>query len=229
MEELGYVSNWYDIPGMDFHKSGLTGLGVIVKTTEQADLVVSDVLTLIDSGQVSIDTFGFILVSDLLPTTDKLMDPNCITSAISSAMIDLSPYFSLSVEKCSEYDYLFTELVKVASYDIDMNTYDGEFGGCWLWLHDNTSELTRALLNTKRVFVSTDGRYLANLPEFSNLIDLRKREDMVSTLSKLVNNKFGTSSCFFSVLNSDNPSDIPFYVDNMINDNIPFFNCSWNY
>nr|WP_247602660.1 DUF4427 domain-containing protein [Providencia rettgeri] len=144
-------------------------------------------------------------------------------------MIDLSPYFSLSVEKCYEYDYLFTELVKKVSSDVDMDIYDGDIGGCWLWLHNNTSELTRALLNTGRFFVSTDGRYLANLPEFSSLIDLQKREDMVSTLSELVNNKFGTSSCYFSVLNSNNPSDVPFYVDNKIDDNIPFFNCSWNY
>ena len=61
------VSSWDEIPGLDFYLAGISGIGVIVETKKQAELVVSDMLTLVDSGQATAETFGFVLASKLLP------------------------------------------------------------------------------------------------------------------------------------------------------------------
>lgn len=50
---------------------------------------------------------------------------------------------------------------------------------------------------------------------------------MTSQLAEMVAAEFGARCCYFSVLNSDDPSAVPFYVVEF-NDDIGFFNCSWN-
>lgn len=220
------VSSWDEIPGLDFYLAGISGIGVIVETKKQAELVVSDMLTLVDSGQATAETFGFVLASKLLPAPSQLQDPKNIAQAIASAMVNLDPYFSQPQAVCEALSNRFGELVRQVE-DSEGVPSNGEFGGCWLWLHDNASPLTRALLQTGRAFVSRDGRYLAFLYEFSDSRGLREREAMTSRLANMVKAEFGTSCCYFSVLCSDDPTAVPFYADGFDED-IGFFNCSWN-
>jgi hypothetical protein len=226
LEGYGQVSNWDDIPGLDFYRCGLEGLGLIVKTQDQAAFIVSDMLTLVDSGIAERETFGFVLASDLLPALNQLQDPVRVSQEIANAMVDLEPYFAMSLQERETYDNRFTQMVKQVEAAAGSPTY-GEFGGCWLWLHDNTAPLTRALLGTTRAFVSRDGRYLAALYEFSDSRGLREREAMATRLAEMVAAEFGVPSCSFSVLNSGDPTEVPFYAD-VFDDDIGFFNCSWN-
>jgi hypothetical protein len=226
VEECGIVARWDEIPGLDFYKCGIQGMGVIVKTKDQADLIIRDMLTLVDSGQASYETFGFVLASSLLPAPTQLREPAIIANTIASAMINLEPHFALSEQLCREYNKRFSELVKQVESAAGEPNY-GEFGGCWLWLHDNSSSLTRALLRTNRAFVTKDGRYLASLYEFSDSRNLKDREVMTSNLAKLVRAEFEASCGYFSVLGSDDPSGVPFYAADF-DDDISFFNCSWN-
>jgi len=226
LEEFGVVSSWEEIAGLDFYKFGIRGIGAIVETKAQADLIISDMLTLVDSGQASAETFSFVLASSLLPMPTQLREPASINQAIASAMVDLEPHFSLPGNVCEQYSNRFSELVRQVEATAGTPSY-GELGGCWLWLHDNASPLTRALLRTERAFVSGDGRYLASLYEFSDSRSLREREAMASQLAEMVAAEFGTPCCYFSVLNADNPSAVPFYVGSF-DDGIGFFNCSWN-
>lgn len=226
MQEFGTVSSWDEIPGLDFYKTDISGIGVIVETKRQAELVVSDMLTLVDSGQAITETFGFVLASKLLPAPNQLQDPANISQAIASAMVNLDPYFSQPLEACEAISNRFGELVRQVEESAEVPSY-GEFGGCWLWLYDNASLLTRALLRTRRALVSLDGRYLASLYEFSDSRGLREREAMTSRLASIVRAEFGTSCGYFSVRRSDDPTAVPFYPD-MPDEDIGFFNCSWN-
>lgn len=226
IQEVGIVSSWDEIPGLDFYRAGISGIGVIVETTRQAEFVVSDMLTLIDSGQAHAETFGFVLASNILPAPNHLQDPAGIAQAIESAMVNLDPYFSLSHEMCDEFSNRFSELVRQVEESAGVYSH-GEFGGCWLWLHNNASPLTRALLQTRRAFVTPEGRYLASLYEFSDSRGLREREAMTSRLASMVREEFETSCDYFSVLHSDDPTAVPFYADGF-DDEIGFFNFSWN-
>lgn len=222
----GSVADWYCIPGLDFYKYGFQGIGVIVETKSQANLVVSDMLTLVDSGIATEHTFGFVLATGFLPAPNQLRDPTHISQAIGNAMVDLAPFFAMSPTSCEDYSNRFAKLVSDIEAVAGAPIY-GEFGGCWLWLHDNTAPLTRALLRTGRAFVSRDGRYLASLYEFSDMRSIREREAMAAKLSELVLIEFQTKTCQFSVLGSDDPTSVPFYAGN-VDDNIGYFNCSWH-
>jgi len=222
----GSVSDWQEIPGLDFYRAGIWGIGVIVETARQANLVISDMLTLVDGRLADRDTFGFVLATSRLPAATQLQDPLRLSQEIADAAVDLEPYFSMSDDLCEEYSLRFGELVSHVEAAAGMPSW-GEFGGCWLWLHDNTAPLTRALLRTGRAFVSKNGRYLAHLREFSDSRGLREREDMASRVAEEVSREFETSSCYFSVLNSDDPEAVPFYAGTF-DDDIGFFNCAWN-
>jgi hypothetical protein len=226
IQDFGTVSCWDEIPGLDFYSLGISGIGVIVETKRQLDLVVSDMLTLVDSGQANVETFGFVLASKLLPAPSQLQDPANIAQAIASAMVNLDPYFSQPQTVCEMISNRFGELVRQVEDSAGLPS-DGEFGSCWLWLHDNAAPLTRALLRTERAFVTRDGRYLASLYEFSDSRGLRERESMTSRLASMVRAEFGTSCGYFSVWCSDDPTTVPFYADDFDED-IGFFNCSWN-
>lgn len=171
-------------------------------------------------------TVSFVLASSLLPAPTQLREPASIAQAIAGAMVNLEPHFALPAQVCEQYSNRFRELVRQVEATAG-TPIDRGFGGCWLWLHDNTSPLTRALLRTERAFVSADGRYLVSLYEFSDSRSLREREAMTSQLAEMVVAEFGTPCCYFSVLNSDDPSAVPFYVGGF-DDDIGFFNCSWN-
>lgn len=226
IKEFGTVSSWDEIHGLDFYRVGIRGIGVIVETKGQAELVVSDMLTLVDSGLAAADTFGFVLVRNLLSALNHLQDPASIAHAIASAMVNLDPYFALPDETCEEYSNRFSRFVRQVEETAGLPSYS-EFGGCWLWLHDNASPLTRALLRTGRAFVSRDGRYLASLYEFSDSRGLQEREAMATRLASMVKAEFGMSCGYFSVLGSDDPAAVPFYVGGF-DDDIGFFNCTWN-
>lgn len=60
-------------------------------------------LAIVDSKRASSQTFGFVLIKDLLPTITNLQNPEQISNAISNAAVNLTPYFSLSEEECELY------------------------------------------------------------------------------------------------------------------------------
>lgn len=226
VESGGLVANWYDIPGLDFYQCGIQDVGVIVETKDQANLIVRDMLSLVDSGVATERTFGFVLASNLLPAPSQLQDPMRISQEITKAMFDLDPFFSMGHELCEKYSNQFYRLVLNVEAAAGVPT-NGEVGGCWLWLHDNTAPLTRALIRTGRASVSRDGRYLVPLLEFSDLRSLRERESMATLLAEMVLSEFHTPSCYFSVFGSDDPNGVPFYTGEF-DDTISFFNCSWH-
>lgn len=219
--DFNYIENWSDIPGLDLYN--LSQLGVIVKTEEQAKKISHDLLSLIDSKKISEDTFSFILITDNLTKTEKLQHPIEVHQAISNAMINLKRFLlpsSEDVNLCSQFFKLISNIENNAGDPIW-----GQYGGCWLWLHDNTTPLTRALIRNGRAFVSDDGRYLVHLYEFSDLRSLQEREKMTGMLANSIQQNFGTSCCYFSVAESDNPNGVPFYIGNH-DHTIDFYN--WN-
>lgn len=228
IKEYGIVSNWDDIPGLDFlsNEVQIQNMGVIVQTAQQVQLIISDMLALVDSRQAHLHSFGFVLNASLLPSIEQLQHPSQTSQAISNAMVDLKPYFSITDEESNNFNYNFSKIVS----DIEKDSgqpISGELGGCWLWLHDNTAPLTRALLRDGRVFVTKEGRYLAYLPEFSDRRGLRQREDMTKQLAESIQAEFNMSCCYFSVLNSNNAMEVPSYAG-FFNEDISFFNCAWS-
>ncbi|WP_153020777.1 hypothetical protein [Pseudomonas sp. BMS12] len=75
LEEFGVVGDAMDIPGLDFYKEDISGIGVVVKKSVHGKWIAHDILALVDRGVIQRDTFRFILVSDDLPDCAKLISP----------------------------------------------------------------------------------------------------------------------------------------------------------
>ena len=128
----------------------------------------------------------------------------------------------MSDDEVQSFNTQFAEIVKKIEEEAS-EPEAGEFGGCWLWLLNNMHPLVRALVRTGRVFVSSDGRYLALLSEFSDDRSLRQRENMTKKLANLLLEEFDIESGYFSVLYYDDPDGVPFY-SNVDTDNHFFYN-----
>lgn len=227
INNYGMVDEAMDIPGLDFYQENIEGIGVVVKNKSQASWIAHDILVLVDRGIIEKGTFEFILASDELPSSVALFKPEDTYKAISNSLIDLAPIFSHKKEDLKAIAKEFSDIVK----DIEKNApkpESGELGGCWLWILDNTNMFTRALLSDFRVVVSESGKYLVELDEFSDFRSLREREEMTQKLAKFVGKKYGVECGYFSVVNSGDPNDLPFYNSDHL-DNRMHYNVSWEY
>ncbi len=221
------LSSWSDIPGLNLYQENIFGMGAIVKTRAQAELIVSDMLTIVQSGQAHGSAFSFVLVTDELPDLADIRDHDKLQQALANATIDINKYFLVREDEVKRVNKEFSELVLQVEQSAPPLQH-GERGGCWLWLHDGVSDLSRLLYGAGRVFVSRSGRYLAQLPEFFVDRDLRQREKMTKRLAELVREKFSTECGYFSVLDSMNPDKEPFYAENH-DTSISYYNATWMY
>lgn len=227
LEEFGMVDETKDIPGFDFYEEEVTGIGVVVKQAAHGRWVTHDILVLVDRGIIQRNTFSFVLVSDNLPSSRDLISPQEIGTAINASLIDLAPFFSHKKEELEAVSEEFSAFVSGIENDANPPNA-GELGGCWLWILDNTSILTRALIENERVTVTESGKYLVHLYEFDDARGLREREEMTQKLAARITKHFGVECGYFSVLNSDNPDDVPFYNSDHL-DNHMHYNVCWEY
>ncbi|MBJ9661245.1 DUF4427 domain-containing protein [Burkholderia gladioli] len=224
------VSDWSDIPGLDFYNAGIYGIGAIVKTRAQAKLVVQDMLTLVDAGMADPYAFSFVLPTDELPSPELIRDRAVLKDELARASIDIDKYFAISNAEVAEVNRQFTDEVSAIERNAPHPQAGGagEAGECWLWLHDGSSHLARMLLHSGRLSVSRNGRYLAKLSEFSDSRSLREREAMTERLAEIIQDKFNVPCGYFSVLNSSNPDGVPFFAQDH-DDDIAYYNATWLY
>jgi hypothetical protein len=219
--EYGLVSNADDIPGLDFAISQAHGIGIIVKTDEDARRLKYDVLSLIDRHVVARYHFAYMLVLDRLPSTPQLYAPDAVAASIRAAMLDFDEYFDLESSEVKRVAEDFS--ARVAGLERAHHTAHpaiGEPGGCWLWIHDNTHPYARALVQSGRIQVNKEGRYLASLDELNQARGLSQRERIAEELSAQLLQDVGLPCGRFSVLLSHNPDGVPFYIDREPSDDL---------
>lgn len=165
------------------------------------------------------------LVSDDLPDSEDLISPQDTVIAINGSIVDLASFFSHKKDEleaiAKEFSVFVLEIEDKASAP-----KSGELGGCWLWILDNTSILTRALIENERVMVTESGKYLVHLYEFNDFRSPQERKEMTQELATLITNCFSVECGYFYVSNSDNPNDLPFYNSDHL-DNHMHYNVCW--
>ena len=88
---------------------------------------------------------------------------------------------------------------------------------------DPTHDVTRALIRSGRLVFNKDGKYLLPLFGFSQQRGLRRREEMTEALGKALHAEYGIEATYFSVLASIDPSAVPSYNGDFL-DNRLFYN-----
>jgi hypothetical protein len=221
-----YPARVRDIPGLDLYrpKAQIRGAGVIVQSKRQAHLITHDLLRIADQGTVPVGTFDFILILDALPPAEKLRDPVSVKKAIEASTVSLSEFMSPTTSDDLLVQKFRQVVSKVASSGPTPEC--GEFGGCWLWLRDNTHPMARALLRADQIDLSKAGRYLVRLPEFQDW-NLSQKRDMADRLAALVARVFKIPCLSFRVSGTEDPDGLPFHCDDTDDGGI-FYNSAWS-
>lgn len=223
------ASDWFRIPGLDFYKSVIPGIGAIVKTRAHADLVIQDMLAMMDAKVAPVSAFSFVLPTEELPSIEGIRDPVDLQNALAEASIDIDQFYGGKSERCIEVNRQFSDAMRSIEEIFPM-TEGGEYGVCWLWIHDGSSELARMLLRNGRLNVTKEGRYLARLDEFNSSRSLAQRQEMTRRLSVVIKEIFGVSCGYFSMVGSYDPdNEMAFIYAQEHNHCMPFYNNTWCY
>lgn len=226
IKEFGIVDNVSDIPGLNLYDCGVTGIGVIVNSHPEANMVLHDILSLYDQGIIHNDTFSYIFVTEEIEHEVVLRDPQQERLAIEAALIDLDFYLVPRPARDKKISRRIKKLILEVEEKAE-TVACGEYGGCWLWFVDIFHEVTRALINEGLISVNNDGKYLLPLTGYDESRSLRQREEMTKKLAAMLHNEFGITVGYFSVLNSNDYNKLPSYNDDHL-DNGLHYNW-WNY
>lgn len=212
-----------DLHGLDIDSGAIEGIGAIVKTRDQASRLIYDILTKVDRGNIAKGKYAFVLVLNALSGNEALRERSALEEAINEGKIDLEKFFAMSKARATRLHAPFrAEVKRIAATSTDVTL--GTPGACWLWLLDNTHELTRALIKLNKVLVNRSGKYLVALPDFEPSIDLGQREQMTLKLARRLRSEFGLRATYLSTPHSEDPDFPGFNTDE--SDDRKYFNHS---
>ena len=204
-----------DIPGLDLNSTYCRGLGAVVKSRHQAELLTADILTLVDKGRNGRNHFAHILILEDLPELGILREPAAVGHAIMHALLTLEPYFQATQQACETMLETVNGFVAAIEGEAP-EPHAGEIGRCWLCLNDNRHPLARALVALEEITITQSGRYLYFPVGFDDSRNLRERENMTLLLAERILNEFGLSCTYYSVSGSDDPEAVPYYVGDVL-------------
>ncbi|WP_027186009.1 DUF4427 domain-containing protein [Desulfovibrio inopinatus] len=203
------IVSFEEMPALTLSTIDLCGMGIVVNDSQEAQYIRSDLLTLIDRGLITENKYKFILSLSSIPSIQSLQSLNGLTTAINQALIN--PLAGLTVNNTTMtynnniLNNLACQLARTTP------SQSGEKGKAWLWLYDNTHPFTRSMKAIGRLYVSNDGRYLVDIPEFSESRSLRQQENMIKQLAAALQTQIGIQCGYFSVLGHNDPNREPFY------------------
>ncbi|EBD7103224.1 DUF4427 domain-containing protein, partial [Salmonella enterica] len=107
------------------------------------------------------------------------------------------------------------------------DSYAMEFGNAWVWIHDNQSQVVRALLQAGMIKVNKEGRYLLDVNLASVDWPLRRKEAFASHVAGWLKHRFDIEAGRYSVRGKDDYDAIPSY-ETPLKDQHPFYNHTVN-
>ncbi|EEM1294329.1 DUF4427 domain-containing protein [Salmonella enterica subsp. enterica serovar Infantis] len=229
IKEYGIPENIESTPGFDFKSSEINGAGIIVPFAEDILTVAHDILTLIDRGVIGRNTFKFIIAVESLQSWTQLSEPGALLSCINDNTFGFESFFDLSASKVKNYADSINDYVSelYSKKDFLNDSYAMEFGNAWVWIHDNQSQVVRALLQAGMIEVNKEGRYLLDVNLASVDWPLRRKEAFASHVAGWLKHRFDIEAGRYSVWGKDDYDAIPSY-ETPLKDQHPFYNHTVN-
>jgi hypothetical protein len=215
IEEDGRHSDFENTPGIELEHANINGAGVIVPNNNDVKYILNDLLTLIDRNVLSRGTFTFIISTENIPSYKDIIDPISFSHCINQNLLDINKFFNYSQSVVDTFGRDVASIIssELAKYLPSCISHPQEYGKAWVWLLDNKSDLTRALLEYGIVEVSKEGRYLLDLGYRAlNNLNLSQQEEFARIVAKELSKKYGALCSYFSVLNSESYDAIPSYA-----------------
>ncbi|MCU8394068.1 DUF4427 domain-containing protein [Vibrio vulnificus] len=214
LEEDGIYEDLESYPGLEFSSMNISDAGILVYDENDFKKVVFDVLTLVDRGLINQNAFKFILQTSKLSSHLDVLDPKALSDVINSNIIDLSVYFNVDESYAED---LCKEIGEICKKEIEETSlldkdFGSEYGKSWVWVVDNQTKVTRALIKKGIIRINKEGRYLIELEGLKGL-PLREQEHICQMVAKRLSTKFSQIFSYFSVMGKDDYDEVPFYTD----------------
>lgn len=174
-----------DFHGLNIDKYQLSNIGIILKTEEQARLIIRDILWLVDSKKINKSTFGYILFFNKLDQNlDKLTDKTYLNDEIENGLISLDKYFNIDQIKKERISKQINDLCeKYKDYNEFRVDHQGWLSGLsYPCLNDNINPISRILVELNIIKITKLGRYLIDLPILQPTFCLENNEQFVKEI-----------------------------------------------
>jgi len=192
-----------DFHGLNIDQHSLTNIGIILKTKEQARLVIRDILWLVDSKRIKKNTFGYVLFFNKLEQNiDKLSDPAYLENEIVQGLINLDRFFE--VDKVLKEE-ISGKIQQVCEKYKNCDAFEARHQG-WLsgpsfpCLNNNQDEVARILVELNIVRITKLGRYLIDLPVLNPSSCMENNEKFVrEIINPELEKILGISLTYYSI------------------------------
>ncbi|KPG75209.1 DUF4427 domain-containing protein [Pseudomonas libanensis] len=223
------VETLAEMPGLDLSHTLIEGMGVIVQEQEDVEKILYDILTLVDLTKIHKSMIRFIIPLCDIERFGDIKDPARASEVINQNAIDLSPFFSITQQRADEISSVVDNIIEAHFNERthSEHDYDDGYGKSWIWIADNTSELVRALIAKGRLKVSTEGRYLLDISDFTAFHD-NYEEYYCNKIAIALERAFGVNASYFTVRSANHRDQIPYYTG-LTEEDHPFFNSTIAY
>lgn len=211
--------------GLNIDQNPISNIGIILKTEEQARLVVRDILWLVDSNKIDKNTFSYILFfNKLKQNIDKLADKKFIEKEINQGLINLDKFFVIDkVLKTRIAKDIKQLCLKYKGYNNFVVEHQGWLSGLSFPCFDNNQDqVARILVELKLIKITKLGRYLIDLDVLQPSSCLENNEKFVrEIINPELENILGVKLTYYSIghlmAKAQNRAiqidDVPFYTD----------------
>ncbi len=214
-----------DFHGLNINKHSLSNIGIILRTEEQARLIIRDILWLVDMKKISKYTFGYVLFFNKLEQNiEKLTNREFVNNEIKQGLIKLESFFTIDLNLKNEIAEKINLLCeKYKSYNNFEVAHHGWMSGLsFPCLKNNQDKITRILVDLDLIKITRLGRYLIDLPILHPSDCLENNESFVK---KIINPELekilGIELTFYTVgdlmarhdKRKIEIDDVPFYTE----------------
>lgn len=229
LEQYGCVDDPSTVPGLWSATSFLENIGIIVKSEDEREKILYDILCLIYRKVISPQKYNYIICYDAIADLVKLRDYGESKKLIESSKIDIAHFLEKNTILADNTIRRISELENMVDEQHEFEKVR-ENGKCWLWLYDFFDEKVRSMLNEDYLKVNKDGKILYELNYISDARDLRQQEMMVEKLADCVKKELRIECGYFSVCDIGKPYDmdsVPFYNSEILDERL--HNLYYNY
>ena len=220
ISEFGVVESSNDVPGFYLSKEACFDLGIIIEKKKDVFKILYEILCLIYKGTISKDKYTFLICAEKIKNTKKYRDYYQEKKLIRKSLIPIENYLkkntklALSTKRLIEH-YLSISLKKIISIG---NDYAYEVGKCWIWFYNVFDKKVLAMLNEGLLCINNENKILFELISLDSSLPLSMQEEIIQDLAVTIRKKLKIQCGYYSVRDSNNYNDVPYYCSQDLGD-----------
>lgn len=220
ISEFGIVESSDDVPGFYLSKEACNDIGIIIDKKKDAHKILYDILCLIYRGTIAKNKYQFLICAEKIKNTKKYRDYYQEQKLIKKSLIPIEDYLKKNTKlafstKEQIERYFCSSFEKIISSG---NNYPYEDGKCWVWFYNVFDKRVLAMLNEGLLIINNENKILFELETLDSSLPLQMQEEMIQNLSVIIKKKLKIQCGYYSVRDSKNCNDVPYYCSQDLGD-----------